>query len=224
MNRKVTGPREATLVPPMMFPPRALLAVGATAAVMAMSVLSGTSAAATKPLHVTFVGDSVPASLTYTPKALAILSRGLSVRLDLRVCRRLVTRGCPYQGSKPTNALDAVQSLGRSLGDVLIVNVGYNEASEGYSKGIDQIMRAALAQGATGVVWVTLREERDIYRSTNVTIRTAARRWPQLRIADWNAYSSGKPWFSSDGLHMSATGAQGLAQFLRPYVFRAAKA
>jgi hypothetical protein len=79
-------------------------------------------------------------------------------------------------------------------------------------------MRAALGQGAKGVVWVTLREERPTYAQTNVAIRTATRRWPQLKVADWNAYSSGKPWSSSDGLHMGAAGAQGLARFLRPYV------
>ena len=202
-------------------------AFGATglAAALAVAILSGSGGAATRvPIPVTFVGDSVPASITYTPKAQAILSRGLRVRFDLRVCRRLVTVGCPYHGSTPTNALQAVRSLGRSLGEVLIVNVGYNESAVGYRKGIDQVMRAALAQGAVGVVWVTLREEREIYRQTNVAIRAAAQRWPQLRVADWNAYSTDKPWFSSDGLHMSAAGAQGLAQFLRPYVFRAANA
>ena len=45
-----------------------------------------------------------------------------------------------------------------------------------------------------------------------------------MLVADWNAYSRGKPWFSSDGLHMSVTGADALAAFLRPYVFRAAAA
>jgi hypothetical protein len=93
------------------------------------------------------------------------------------------------------------------------------------SDGIDRVMRAALADGATGVVWVTLREKTQyggIYRSTNRGIRNAAKRWPQLVVADWNAYSAGKPWFRSDGLHLTALGAVELAKFLRPYVFRAA--
>ena len=188
------------------------------------AVLAGTvTAAAKKPVPVTFVGDSVAASISYTPAAQAVLARGLKTRLDLRVCRRLATTGCPYQGSTPPNALQVVQSLGRSLGTVLVVYVGYNESSAGYGKGIDQVMRAALRQGARGVVWVTLREERDIYRQTNVVIRTAEKRWPQLQVADWTAYSAGRPWFSSDGLHMGAAGAQGLAEFLRPYIFRAAR-
>ena len=185
------------------------------------ALLAGTgTAAGTKPVPVTFVGDSVAASISYTPAARKVLSRGLTVRLDLRVCRRLVTDGCAYQGSTPPNTLQVVQQLGRSLGDVLIVYVGYNESSAGYGKGIDQVMRAALRQGARGVVWVTLREERDIYRQTNATIRAAAKRWPELRVADWNSYSNDKPWFSSDGLHMGAAGAEGLARFLRPYVLR----
>jgi lysophospholipase L1-like esterase len=73
------------------------------------------------------------------------------------------------------------------------------------------------------VVWVTLRETRDIYAATNRAIRSAAKRWPQLVLADWNAYSAGKSWFGSDGLHLSPTGAEAMARFLRPYVFRAAK-
>ena len=85
-------------------------------------------------------------------------------------------------------------------------------------------MRAALAQGAAGVVWVTLRETRGIYHRTNVVIERAAKRWPQLLIADWNAFSSGRPWFGDDGLHLTATGATALARFLRPYVWKAAAA
>jgi lysophospholipase L1-like esterase len=208
---------------PKILHPRVRFTTG-VAAVLVATLCAGTSTApAMGPITAAFVGDSVAASISYTPQARTVLSRGLKVRLDLRVCRRLVTAGCADQGSTPPSALRAVQSLGRSLGDVLIVYVGYNESSSGYGKGVDQIMRAALRQGVKGVVWVTLREERDIYRQTNTTIRTAARRWPQIQVADWNAYSAGRPWFSSDGLHMSAAGAQGLAQFLRPYVFRAAE-
>jgi hypothetical protein len=175
-------------------------------------------------VRVTFVGDSVPASISYIPAAQAQLRRGLDVRLDLKVCRRLVQPSCTYQGTTPSSALEAVKGYGRSLGRVLVVNVGYNESADGYRHGIDRVMRAALAQGASGVVWVTLRETRDIYRWTNVAIKTAAKRWPQLVVADWNAYSSGKPWFGDDGLHLTSTGATALASFLRPFVWKAAAA
>jgi hypothetical protein len=204
-------------------------AVLAACALVPVALATGGTAAPTRDsaagraVQVTFVGDSVPASITYTPRARTILGRGLDLRLDLQVCRRLVTASCSYQGATPPTALESVRSVGRALGDVLIVDVGYNESASGYRQGIDRIMRAARAQGANGVVWVTLRETQEIYHQTNVEIRAAQRRWPQLQVADWNAYSRGKPWFSSDGLHLGSTGADALARFLRPFVFRAAK-
>jgi len=217
------GPSRALLAMAHTTSFRALLAACLAVAALAAAILVGTTTAATRaPVRVTFVGDSVPASIMYSPRAKSILARGLATRLDLRVCRRLATASCSYQGAAPTSALQSVQSLGRSLGDVLIVDVGYNESASGYREGIDRVMRAARAQGATGVVWVLLRETRDIYRETNAVIRAAQKRWPQMLVADWNAYSRGKPWFSSDGLHMSVSGADALAAFLRPYAFRAA--
>ena len=56
-----------------------------------------------------------------------------------------------------------------------------------------------------------------------MAIRSAARRWPQLLVADWNSYSAGKPWFRDDGLHLTPTGADGLAGFLRGYVLQGSK-
>ncbi len=194
------------------------------AVVLVAALVGGTAAQARGPLPVTFVGDSVAASISYIPSAQRQLERGLRVRLDLRVCRRLVQASCSYESTTPSTALQAVEGYGRALGRVLIVNVGYNESAQGYRQGIDRVMRAALAQGADGVVWVTLRETRPLYHPTNVAIRTATKRWPQLVVADWNAYSRDKPWFGDDGMHLTATGATALASFLRAYVWKAAAA
>jgi len=200
-----------------------------TALALACLALAGSAAASTAregaPIAATFVGDSISASITYVPAAQRRLAGGLAVKLDVRVCRRLVLPSCSFQGKAPTTALQAVHAHGRALGRVLIVDVGYNEGPQGYGRGIDRVVRAALAEGAEGVVWVTLREKgtyASLYRSTNVAIRKAARRWPQLLVADWNSYSAGKPWFGSDGLHLSPRGAIELAAFVRPHVFRAA--
>lgn len=201
------------------------LALAAVAVLcLGLAGASASTAGSAAPVRVTLVGDSVAASISHVPAARARLRRGLAVRLDLAVCRRLVQPGCSYRGRTPASALDVVRSLGRSLGTVLVVDVGYNESAQSYRTGIDRLVRAALAQGATGIVWVTLRETSDTYRRSNRAIRAAARRWPQLVVADWNAFSAGKPWFGSDGLHLSAQGATALASFLRPYVLRAAGA
>jgi hypothetical protein len=199
---------------------RLVLALAAVCAAAAGSGSASTSTSRT-PLKATFVGDSVAASITYVPTAQNELKHGLAVTLDLKVCRRLVQPSCPFQGVAPSTALQAVRGYGRLLGKVLIVKVGYNEGAPGYAQGIDEVMRAALADGAHGVVWVTLRETSPIYVATNAVIRSAGRRWPQLVVADWNAFSAGRPWFGSDGLHLNTAGATALAGFLRPYVWRA---
>jgi len=200
---------------------RTRVAVLAALFVVAGSAAFGASAAPPKALRVTFVGDSVADSIAYVPAARRRLAYGFVVKLDLRVCRRLWTPSCTFQGSAPPSALDVVQALGKRLGDVLIIDVGYNEGPHGYGQGIDRVMRTAHAQGGTGVVWVTLRETRDLYRQTNTAIRRAAKRWPSLQVADWNAFSAGHSWFGSDGLHLTPTGATALAAFLRPYILRA---
>jgi hypothetical protein len=197
----------------------AAIVVAAVLAVLASSADAARSAA--KP-RVTFVGDSISASLDYVPAARNILSRRFRMQYDLEVCRRLVTTSCSFQGRTPTTALEAVRSRGRSLGDVLIVHVGYNEGSAGYGAGMRQVIRAARAQGAKGVVWVTLRETRDIYRATNVAIREEAARWPQVVVADWNAASRGRPYFREDGLHLDSAGAVALARLVRESVLRVA--
>jgi hypothetical protein len=185
---------------------------------LAALALAASPGSAAKRPQVTFVGDSVAESLDYVASARAKLGRGLTLRLDAAVCRRLVQPSCAFQGTAPSTALQAIQSYGHSLGDVLIVKVGYNEGAPGYSDGIDRVMRAARAQGAKAVVWSTLRETSSIYTETNRVIRRAAKRWPQLRVADWNACSRGKPWFGPDGLHLTATGANALATLLRKNV------
>jgi lysophospholipase L1-like esterase len=78
------------------------------------------------------------------------------------------------------------------------------------------VIRAARAQGAKAVVWVTLRETRDVYRSTNAAIRREAKRSPDVVIADWDGYSRGRPYFRDDGLHLTPAGAVALARLLRP--------
>ena len=187
------------------------------------ALVAGSAGAARAPVRATLVGDSIAASLTYVASARTKLSRGMKVRLDAKVCRRLVQPSCTYGGSRPSTALQAVQGYGRSLGQVLVVNVGYNESSAGYRTGIDRIMRSALSQGAKGVVWVTLRETRSVYTGTNQVIRKAAKRWRQMEVADWNAYSRGKAWFASDGLHLTATGARALATLIRVHVLKVAR-
>jgi hypothetical protein len=176
------------------------------------------------PVHALFVGDSVPAALGYQPAVEQSLGRGLDLRFDLKVCRRLATAGCPYRGTMPSSALEAVRTTGSGCGRVLVVDVGYNDDPDTYGPQMVQVIDAAKAVGVRQIVWVTLRETDDLYSRINTVIRIEAGRFPIVQVADWNAFSSGKNWFRPDGLHLNDAGAVGLAALLRPYLVHAAAA
>ena len=180
---------------------------------------SASAARVARRPRVTVIGDSVQASFGYVPRAVRRLGKGLDLRIDAKVCRRLVARSCPYRGVTPATALEVARSLRDRVGRVAVVNVGYNDDPRGYDVGA--LMRALRADGAEAVVWVTMRETRSVYAATNDEIRAAARRWPAMRIADWNAVSAGRPWFGSDGLHLNAKGAMALSGLLRTNVLAA---
>jgi hypothetical protein len=173
--------------------------------------------------RVTLIGDSIAAGIAYVPDARRLLGKGLDLRLDVRVCRRLVGESCPYDGERPPNVLDTVAATGPALGRIVVIDVGYNDYAEEYPQGIDDVMRSLTAAGVRTVVWVTLREKHSMYPPINAAIRSAAKRWRQIVVLDWNAYSRSKhAWFVGDGLHLNPRGALGLAKLIRPAVVASA--
>jgi len=192
----------------------------AAACVLLLAIAVQASAQPATKTRVTVIGDSVTASFNYVAAARRYLGKGIDLHSDAVVCRRLVATSCPFQGTTPSTALDVVTVEGHRLGPVVVIDVGYNDWVAVYD--VDRVMRALKAAGVHTVIWVTLKEVgtyASIYTQTNARIRGADKRWRNsMVVADWNAYSRGKPWFGEDGLHLSATGAMRLARFLRPLV------
>ena len=221
MSPKSEQPKTTSRLPQ---PPdaRRLRRIASALAVVALALVASTAATASasaKP-RVTVIGDSIMASFEYVPSARRALGRGLALHADTAVCRRLVAASCPFQGSTPSTALDVIAASGRSLGRAVVINVGYNDWVAVYD--VDRVMRALRSAGVQRVIWVTLREassNASLYARSNARIRNAAQRWRKsLVVADWDSYSRGKAWFREDGLHLTTSGAIGLARLLRPLV------
>jgi hypothetical protein len=196
------------------------LALVVSAAVLASAAAAPAQPSAPAKTRVTVIGDSITASFNYVVSAKRYLGRGLDLRSDALVCRRLVAASCSFQGTTPPTVLEVVGAQGHALGPVVVINVGYNDWAAVYD--VDRVMKALKTAGVKHVIWVTLREagsNASIYAQSNGRIRSAGKRWRgRLVIADWNAYSRGKPWFREDGLHLTSSGALGLARLLRPLV------
>lgn len=190
------------------------------AAMVAIASIGGPPATAAPKPRVTVIGDSVQASFGYVPAAAARLAKGLDLRLDARVCRRLVAPSCSYRGATPATALEVVTgSSPAALGRVVVVNVGYNDGAAAYD--VRAVVRAARAKGVGRVVWVNLHDPDGTYAGHNARIRAAARRSPVVVVADWAAVSRGRPWFGADGVHLNRAGAMALASLIRATVLAA---
>lgn len=202
----------------LMRPALVLVALLSSLAALSASA-SGADRVVLSGPRVTMFGDSVAESLAYVPEARQFLGEKIDLQLHLASCRRLASPSCWYMGDRPPTVLDIVQSSSLAqLGKIVVVDVGYNEPAVNYEGNMSVVAAALVSRGVEHVIWVTMREETDDYRQINRTIRAHAPRWPQVQIADWETASRGKDWFNTDGLHLNAAGALGLATLLRPFI------
>jgi hypothetical protein len=173
---------------------------------------------------VTIIGDSVADRMQRNPDALAALWNGFRINLQTRGCRTLVITGCTIAGqtAPPPSALQVIQRFGRYLGGIVVVEVGYNDDPTRYRPDLDIVMRALVRYRVRTVIWLTLREADAKHAPENRVIEAAPRRWPQLVIADWNAYSADHAdWFLEDGIHPTPLGAANLGVFIHTVLARA---
>ena len=162
--------------------------------------------------------DSVGAGLLESSGATARAAGDMSAVIDLKVCRRLTYLPCP---PNPESALSAIRQQPGSVGDIAVIDVGYNDWAQVY--GIEPVVSALRSRGVKRIVWVTLRESESGMGSINAMIRAAARRHPFIQVADWNAASAGLGGFAPDGVHLSGGSTiNALADFVRGEVQKAA--
>lgn len=165
--------------------------------------------------RVTVFGDSSATAMAYDPKARAILGTGVDLRLEVAACRRLGNLSCPYDGVRPPNVIERAAALGRDLGPVVVVAVGYNDYENTYEDNIEETLRVLSKAGVERVLWATLLEERQSWARMNEMITAAAKKHPEVTVLDWNARARGKDaWLQPDRIHLTPSGAQSMATMI----------
>jgi ribosomal protein L25 (general stress protein Ctc) len=195
---------------------------GAVLLVLVVALCAGVAASATQAT-VTVIGDSVADAMEHSPHALESLNDGFEVNLQTRGCRRLRAPSCTIVGcdGPPPTTLQVVKRLGPSLGEVVVVDVGYNDTPHHYDRDLDAVMRALQNVGVETVIWLTLRDPNRDYAASNEDIKREPKEWPQLVVADWDEHSDGHPlWFESDGIHLTKLGAANLGEFIHRALVR----
>ena len=178
-------------------------------------VAPGADPARSETTRVTVFGDSAATAMAYDPKARGILGTGVDLRLEVAACRRLGDLSCPYDGVRPPNVIERASALGRELGRVVVVAVGYNDYETTYAENIEEALRVLGKAGVERVLWTTLRAERQSWVRMNEMILAAARKHPELTVLDWNARArANQDWLQPDGIHLTPSGAQGMATMI----------
>jgi hypothetical protein len=153
----------------------------------------------------------------------------------LESCRRLVGASCRgREGYAPRNAVDELSTTVPGANRAVVVVTGYNDWSGLFPIGVDALIRQARTKGIDRVIWLTYRENVG-YVSPSAASNAASfsinnaylisvaasGRYPELILADWDSYSSSRPsWLTSDGVHLTATGAPEAAAYVsRKFAF-----
>ena len=194
----------------------------AFAALLACMVLPAGAARAAAP-HVTIVSDSVLTAVTWSNvPAQTALDQNLDVQIDAGVCRRLNVQSCQFNGGYVPTALDVINGWRTTLGPVVVIVDGYNDIPASFAADVELTLDTLRDDGVQRILWVNLHEVRPEYAQKNAVLAAAALRHPELKVLDWNAYSSAHPeWYQTDYIHLVPAGGVAIAAFINQAIVNA---
>jgi len=187
---------------------------------LAMLAVAAASAGAATPPTVLVIGDSVATGMYWHDDAIAVMQERLGVYWDVAICRTIDGVSCPFDGERVPTLMQAVAARG-TVPPTVVVELGYNDPADTFATEVDRAMSALTAAGATHGLWLTMRESRAPYPTLNALLETAAARWPQLELVDWNGVSEGHPsWFQTDEVHLTPEGGVAMAHLAHAAVMQ----
>jgi hypothetical protein len=192
----------------------------AAAAIACTALPAGAAGAAPR---VTIVSDSVLTAVTWSNEpAQAVLERDLDVQIDAGVCRRLNGQSCEFNGAHVPTTLDVIDGWITVLGPVVVIVDGYNDLPDSFAGDVELTLDTLRDHGVQHVLWVNLHEIRPEFAQKNAVLAAAAKHHAELRVLDWNAYSSGHPeWYQTDLIHLVPAGGVAIATWLHQAILDA---
>jgi hypothetical protein len=108
------------------------------------------------------------------------------------------------------------QSAGAALGDVVVLDLGYNDAADPavFQSRIDGAMSAL--SGVKRVIWLNQHDWGPGRAGMNAELVAAATRYPNLEVVDWNAEVAAHPdYVYADAIHLTPAGQTAMATLVR---------
>ena len=102
------------------------------------------------------------------------------------------------------------------MGDVVVLDLGYNDGAE-LTAWRDRLDRAAaILDGVPKVIWLDQRDFADGRAQMNDELRAVAQLHPNIEVVDWNSAVAANPdYVYSDGIHLTPPGRQAMADLVR---------
>jgi hypothetical protein len=175
--------------------------VGVVVAVAALWTVSSARPASADALRVSVYGDSV---LLGASEEITAALPGDDVFVNAHENVSLL-------GTLPTLEADRP-----GMGDVVVLDLGYNDASE-LTAWRDRLDRAAaILDGVPKVIWLDQRDFADGRAQMNDELRAVAQLHPNIEVVDWNAVVGAHPdYVYGDGIHLTPAGQTGMADVVR---------
>jgi hypothetical protein len=193
-----------------------------TAAFVLLGLAPAAGTAGNGP-RVSVVSDSIMTAVTWgNDPALAALSQGLDLQIDAAVCRRLNGQSCEFNNAYAPTTLSVINGWASQLGSIVVIVDGYNDLPDQFAGDVELTLDTLQSDGVQRVLWVNLHEIRPEYAAKNAVLAAAAKRHPELRVLDWNAFSSPHPdWYQTDYIHLRPAGGVAIATWLRDAIANA---
>ena len=189
-----------------------------TAALALPALISAASGTAATPPRVTVVSDSILTSITWAKDGvgMAALSDGLDLEIDAGVGRRLNGQSLEFNGGYVPTTLDVINGWINQLGSIVVIVDGYNDLPDNFANDVELTLNTLRAHGVQHVLWTNLHEVRPEFTAKNAILAAAAKRHPDLRVLDWNSYSSAHlDWYQNDFIHLMPAGGIAIATWIR---------
>jgi len=193
------------------------VAFALTAAVALIALVPVAAGTETASPRVSVISDSVLTAVTWgNDPALSTLSQGLDLHIDAAVCRRLNGQSCQFNNAYAPTTLSVINGWATQLGSVVVIVDGYNDLPDHFAGDVELTLNTLRNDGVPHVLWLNLHEVRSEYAAKNAVLVAAAKHHPELRVLDWNAYSSPhEDWYQTDYIHLRPAGGVAIAAFIR---------
>jgi hypothetical protein len=116
-------------------------------------------------------------------------------------------------------ALGTLQAARPDIGDVVVLDLGYNDGPDpGVWRGrVDQAM--AILEGVPKVIWLGQSNFANGRAEMNAQLAAAMQQYPNLEFVDWNAVVAAHPdAVYGDGVHLTPVGQAAMADVVRQRV------